>query len=120
MARPACSEIEFVELFETYGGEETARRLGINVRTVQRRRAHLEKKLRRQITGPDHPNRTRHNVEHPHRIEIDIQNGVVLIGSDAHYWPNRISTAHRAFVKFCKEFKPRAVIMNGRSEERSE
>lgn len=50
----------------------------------------------------------------PHRIEFEIENGTVLIGSDAHYWPGIISTAHRAFVKACSEMpNVKAVIMNG-------
>lgn len=47
------------------------------------------------------------------RRHLRIENGVVLVGSDAHYWPDLISTAHRAFVRFCKEMRPRAVVMNG-------
>lgn len=51
--------------------------------------------------------------EYPHRIPLDITDGCVLVGSDCHYWPGNISTAHRAFVKFCRELKPKAVILNG-------
>lgn len=47
------------------------------------------------------------------RQHIDVQNGVVLVGSDAHYWPGIVSTAHRAFVKFAKDLRPCAVVMNG-------
>jgi hypothetical protein len=47
------------------------------------------------------------------RIHLPIDNGIVLVGSDGHYWPGPAPTAHRAFVKFCKEAQPRAVIMNG-------
>lgn len=47
------------------------------------------------------------------RKQLNISNGKVLIGSDAHYWPGIRSTAHRAFVKFAAEIKPCAVIMNG-------
>lgn len=42
-----------------------------------------------------------------------IRDGVVIVGSDAHYWPDIVTTAHRAFVKFCRELKPAAVVMNG-------
>jgi hypothetical protein len=52
-------------------------------------------------------------VDHPGRLDFEIENGVVLVGSDAHYWPGFVSTAHRAFVRFCKELKPKAVVMNG-------
>lgn len=52
-------------------------------------------------------------IEYPHRHSLAIHNGIVLVASDAHYWPNIISTAHRAFVKACGEFQPKAIIMNG-------
>lgn len=47
------------------------------------------------------------------RLSHPIRNGTVLIGSDAHYWPKQISTAHRAFVKLSGEIKPTLIIMNG-------
>jgi hypothetical protein len=47
--------------------------------------------------------------------QIEIQNGVVVIGSDAHFWPGIRTTAFRAFLKFCKDLKPRAVVLNGDS-----
>jgi hypothetical protein len=47
------------------------------------------------------------------RVDVELQDGVILVGSDAHYRPGEISTAHRAFVKFCKELKPDVVVMNG-------
>ena len=103
-----------VELIETHGIAETAKRLGVGERNVYDRRARLEKVLGRQITAPGHPNiTTRFKISHRHRIQLDIGEGIVLVGSDAHYWPDIISPAHRAFVKFCKEMKPRAVIKNG-------
>ena len=50
----------------------------------------------------------------PHaRRTCEIENGCVLIGSDAHYWPGDASTAHRAFVAAIRELQPVAVIMNG-------
>jgi hypothetical protein len=52
-------------------------------------------------------------AEHPARLQADIENGVVLVASDAHYWPGRATTMHRAFVRACKEMQPRIVIMNG-------
>lgn len=47
------------------------------------------------------------------RLSHPIKNGQVLIGSDAHYWPGKPSTAHRAFVQFAKKLKPELVILNG-------
>lgn len=114
MSLPKCPESDFIQLFETIGAEETARRLEISVRDVLRRRARLEVKIRRPIKSPFGKNNTRRDLEeHPARRHLEIENGVVLVGSDAHYWPGIISTAHRAFVRFAERMKPYAIVMNG-------
>jgi hypothetical protein len=47
------------------------------------------------------------------RKELTVENGSVIIFSDAHYWPGEPSTAHRALVEFCKRINPVAVVCNG-------
>ncbi len=47
------------------------------------------------------------------REYADIENGIVLIASDGHYWPGEPTTAHRAFLKFCEDLKPEIVVFNG-------
>lgn len=47
------------------------------------------------------------------RVEAALTDGVVLIGSDAHYWPGPASTAHRAFLEFARRLKPSIVVVNG-------
>jgi hypothetical protein len=47
------------------------------------------------------------------RRELSVENGTVIVFSDAHYWPGEPSTAHRALVEFCKRIKPVAVVCNG-------
>jgi len=44
---------------------------------------------------------------------IDLTDGIVIVGSDAHYWPGEVSTAHRAMVKLIKTLGPQIVVMNG-------
>lgn len=85
----------------------------MSVSKVYERRRKLEFRLGIQIKAPDHPNNTRKAKTHPGRIEFDVPDGIVIVGSDCHYWPGEPSTAHRAFVSFCKEYKPRAVVLNG-------
>lgn len=51
--------------------------------------------------------------QHPGVIPIEVRDGTVLVGSDSHYHPGIISTAHRGFVAFAKELKPKAIIKNG-------
>lgn len=98
-----------------HGGAETARRIGSSYRAVQTRRVSLEKKYQRQIPAPAYNNNnTRFATEQkPQRVNLTVRDGVVLVGGDGHYWPGPATTAHRAFVKFCKDLKPAAVIMNG-------
>lgn len=112
MPAPACTDAELIELIETHGLEGTARRLGISSRSIASRRRRLEGKLSRRINTPEHPRA--HPIEsHPPRIYIEVATGVVIVGSDGHYWPGPATTAHRALVKFTKDMRPRAVIMNG-------
>jgi hypothetical protein len=114
--RARVPDADFIRLIETVGPLETARRLKLNRRTVFKRRTILEKVYGRQITAQKNPHggpTFRHNAAHPGRLQFDILNGVVLIGSDAHIWPGALSTAMLAFIKFARELKPRAVILNG-------
>lgn len=110
---PACSESEFMDLFERHGATKTAAILGIGVRRVHDRRRRIEGKRGIVIKSNDMRSPTRHLTEHPARVHLEVENGVVLIGSDAHYWPNIITTAHRAFVHFGKLLSPKVVVMNG-------
>src|SRR5262245_24302116 len=82
------------------------------------------KKARKPRRLSKHPNKIASEHPEPRRshfdgeiartIKLTIQDGVVLIGGDAHYIPGEtISTAHKAFVRFIKELSPRHVIVNG-------
>lgn len=108
MTAPKCSEQEFIDLFKTLGAKRTAERLGTTERNVYTRRRNIEKRLGAMLTAPSNA-----APDYPARATLDVENGVVLVGSDAHYWPGIVTTAHRAFVRACKEMKPVAVIMNG-------
>lgn len=103
----------FAELFEKVGPTQTAKILGLTESAVYQRRNACERRLKRQITPPDHWKNTRRHIEHPGRLSLDIENGTVIVFSDAHFWPNIVSTAHRALVKLCGELKPAAIIANG-------
>jgi hypothetical protein len=82
---------------------------------MQRRRR-LEKGLDRQIISPTPspfiPSQ-RSESYYPARVPIRLNEGLVIIGSDAHYWPGEASCAHRAFVRMIKEMSPDVVILNG-------
>lgn len=101
----------FIELYRAVGPVKLAGKLGMSERRVHERRAKLEAKHGVKIT-PDNRTDPPIKLEAPH-VQVPITDGVVLVGGDAHYWPGVASTAHRAFVSFCKEMKPKAVLFNG-------
>lgn len=110
MTAKACPDKEFIELFTRLGGTKTAERLGVALRCVMVRRVRLERKV-----GPIYPPSAPHiqPKEYPGRICLNMEDGVVLIGSDAHYWPDEITPAHRAFCQFAKVLQPKVIIKNG-------
>jgi hypothetical protein len=110
--KAACSDDEFVRLWKEHQSPiAVARALKINVRNVHARRNAIEAKrgikmnsAPVQVTFPENGVRT----------TIDnLENGVILVASDCHYWPGLVSTAHRALVTATRELKPYAVIING-------
>ena len=114
MPAPKCTDDVFIRMVEANGIAGTARELGVSTRGVQARRVRLSKTHGRLIETPTtQGNVPRVKSDIPGRLTDDVKNGVVLIGSDAHYWPDVISTAHRGFVQFCKELKPQIIIKNG-------
>lgn len=106
MGAKACSDEEFVRLFQTLGATEAARQLGCSERAIYKRRARLSRYD--FITAP-----TKQAVNFPGRLPLEIRNGTALIGSDFHIWPGEPSTCLRAFKKFVDDIKPSAVILNG-------
>lgn len=46
-------------------------------------------------------------------ITTGIDSGVIVVGSDAHYWPGEVTVAHKAFVEVIKSLKPKTIVMNG-------
>jgi hypothetical protein len=110
MPAPKCSDADFIRLWRscsTVG--EMARMLGTAPRNIYLRRDRLKEK------GHDLPDRVGLMTIGigRQRVEIDIDDGVILVGSDCHYWPGEASTAHRAFVHLCKTLKPWAIVLNG-------
>ena len=118
MPAPTCSDEEFIELFRTLGAYGLQRKIGVSDRAVFERRRRLEQKYGIVINSPEKPtnNLTKLSAqreEHPYRLHETITDGIILIGSDSHYWPDVISPAHRAFVKLTRELKPTIIIKNG-------
>lgn len=113
MAAKSCSDQDFILAWNKCGGStaRVAEMIGIDGRNVRKRRRTIEKNfdialrssVPAKITIPE--NRVRVNVE--------IESGCVVIGSDAHYWPGYIPPAHKAFVAIIAYLKPEMVVLNG-------
>ncbi len=112
MAAPKITDADFIRLFDELGPRKLADKIGSAAQGVFKRRRNLEKKHGIVLSGPQ-PNEKFQRRAYPHRIEIDVGSGAVLIGSDGHYWPGDASTAHRGFVKFARDLKPRVLVYNG-------
>lgn len=114
--KPKLDAVDFIRLFREGGATKIRKLTGQNDRSIYARRADLERQLGYQIKGPGfRPDDlvTRRAEDHAAVLKYPVKDGVVLIGSDAHIWPGKPTTAMRAFVKFAKDYEPKIVILNG-------
>jgi len=103
----------FLQEFTSLGAAGVAKKYGIAERNVYARRRKLEDMLGVQLTPPAKGGHVQQLDQHPATRQLHIRNGIVLVGSDAHFWPGIHSAAFRAFVQFCQKLNPVAVVMNG-------
>ncbi len=116
MPNPKISDDEFIVLWnKVQSVAAVAKAIGSSVRNVQERRRNIERRRGIRLASID-PRSPDIKVTIPGdgvRAQMEIENGLLLVASDCHYWPGIVSTAHRAFVKLIKQLRPQAVIMNG-------
>lgn len=111
-------------------GQKVSKALGITLRQVFKRRRDIETKHGIQLITPGAPERlqktekykaaaradelaAKRAKQYEQEMDYDLKNGVIIVASDAHYWPGLVSVAHEAFCTIAKKLKPKAVIMNG-------
>lgn len=116
MATKATDE-EFISAWQRIGSPAgVAKLFGLDVRQVYARRNRIEEKHGIVLdTKKDNlRGREKSHVERiGHRVTLDVQDGVVVIFGDAHYWPGDRSVAHEALVHLIKTIKPDVVVCNG-------
>jgi hypothetical protein len=116
MTQAKCSEPDFLNTWRRFDGnaDQVAAEIGTTVRNVLARRRRLESKLS-IILAPKREQQALQGIYKSvsGRISADVQDGVVLVASDAHYLKDERTVSHRALVKLCGELKPRIVVMNG-------
>lgn len=109
MSTAHLSDEEFIMAFEQLGTAQMTKKYSTPESSIRRRRRSIEKRL----NSPMKIIVATTNKQHPQRVTIEIQTGVILVFSDAHYWPGNPSVSHRALVKLAHEMAPAAIICNG-------
>ena len=119
MPAPRVSDAEFIELWKTHkSAQAVARAVDLAVEEVYKRRRRIEArhniKLKSEVR-PEVAERYKHlsQTEHNPRISVDITDGVIMVFSDAHFWPGVRTPAFRAFCMLAQKLKPKIIINNG-------
>jgi hypothetical protein len=107
---------EFIEVWNQYNSaSQVSKALGLTIRHTHSRRRDIESKHSIVLAANDARSPT-FNVTIPQngvRVNVEMDDGVIMVASDCHYYPGIISTAHKAFVKLIPMLSPRMLIMNG-------
>ena len=112
--KPVYSDQEFIELWKTHqSGNAMAKALGMDLRNILRRKNNLEAKYSIALATKSNVIKMVAKPANSARKELGIENGVVLVFSDAHFWPGIHTTAYKGLLWAIKEFQPKAVIANG-------
>lgn len=104
---------EFIAEFGKLGARGMSQKYGVTEQAVYARRRRVESQEGLTLSAPTRGGLVQQLDQHPATLQLGLQDGHILVGSDSHYWPGIITTAHRAFVEFCREFKPKVVVKNG-------
>ena len=125
------SDQQFIECWTRHQSPAlVAKELNLALSNVFRRRNSLETKYgtplpTREENGPKRTgstNMARKRIEKTaesrfthleNEMQETIEDGVVVVFSDAHYWPGEPSAAHLALLAVCKKLKPDIVVANG-------
>ena len=109
------SDAEFIMLFSLCGNnpEDMSRECGVSVRNIQVRRNRIESLYQGKLTTITKTERIAENIEpKPERINLGIENGTVIVFSDAHFWPGIKTTAYRGLIWALKNLEDIKVVVN--------
>jgi hypothetical protein len=110
------ADADFIALFREMGSSGINRQTGMSVRSIMRRRRQLEVQYNITLESPVKAHSPQRVFEpRSPRTHVDIPGGIVLVGSDPHYWPGPSSLMHRAFCFLAKEYRKQLqlIVMNG-------
>lgn len=112
--KKGITDQEFIKIWQKYKSPtKVSDYLGVTIRNVYQRRSDIQKRY--DILLPAiAPNATYVQIkDYVSRATADLSDGVIMVASDCHYFPDVVSPAHKAFVKLIKQIKPAMVVMNG-------
>ena len=122
------SDEQFIECWTRHQSPAlVSKELNLALSNVFRRRNSLETKYgtplpTREENGPKRTgstNMARKRIEKTaesrfthleNEMQETIEDGVIIVFSDAHYWPGEPSAAHLALLAVCKKLKPDIVV----------
>lgn len=113
VTKQALSDEVFKSEFLKMGAAGMARKYGLLATGIYSRRRRIEMREGVLMHPPTRGGHYQQLDKHPSAVKVEIQDGHILVGSDSHYYPGVVSTAHTAFLEFIREFKPKVIIKNG-------
>lgn len=110
-------QTKFIEAWNRLGSPAlVAKELKVSVRYVYNYRNDLKNKGYDLETFNSQLNKKKAPITiktHEGRVDLEVPNGTIIVFSDAHYYPDMISTAHLGLLHLIKKLKPKAIINNG-------
>lgn len=118
MTAAAVPDKEFIELWNLHQSpSKLAEILDVQVRNIMSRRRNLEVKYKISLDVKNKSITSEKFASNYHlhkaRLSLGLQDGVVIVFSDAHFWPAIRTTAMRGLLWAIDELQPKAVICNG-------
>jgi hypothetical protein len=113
--REKLTESEFIQMMRKYKSLGVmARELKMDLRSLQKRKIRVQDKLG-IVFEVDTPQKriSESTFVSAARVNLGIENGTVIVFSDAHFWPGIHTTAYRGLLWAISELAPKAVIANG-------
>jgi hypothetical protein len=111
------SDEEFLEAWNRYKRPALVSvNLGLDLRGVYARRREIEKKYKISLKssyGKGESLSKYDYITHEDKLSFDVQNGCVIVFSDAHFWPGIKTTAYLGMLRFIRKMKPAIIINNG-------
>lgn len=118
MANPRVTDQEFIELWHKHrSATALSKILNVAQSNVHRRRRNMEHKYKIALPVEDPKGKKYSHLQTAHqtsaRYNMGIENGTVIVFSDAHFWPGIRTTAYKGLLWAIEKLQPKAVVCGG-------